>query len=179
MQRWKNFVWISAGILIVGTIATSLAPEAIAQIRAALVRDMDGPVRGIRHVEEIDINLSSGQFLATETITPTIPAGKKFFVQSASVHLLLTDGQSPMETSLDFNSSVPADHAIFYFDMDFQAAGSSSNPQRHFTGNLPINLLLSQGEDIRLRVFRNDDEGQSSLNFGNATIAGYLVDANP
>jgi hypothetical protein len=173
-RRWKNIFWISAGILALAALVGSVTPRAIAQIRAALVRDVDSPIRGTRQIENISPNFSSGAFSVTETITPSIPAGKKLFLQSISVHTFLTDSQSPMETRFTIR---PGTIAQVYVPQTFQGAGDSG--QRHFTGNANINILVNPGETFDLFVFRTDNVGSSSLNFVRASIHGYLVDANP
>jgi hypothetical protein len=174
MQRWKNFFWLSAGITMLALATTSFVPRAVAQIRAALVRDLDSPIRGIRHTENIFPNFGNGSFSVTETITPTIPNGKKLFVQSVSVHTFLTDSQSPMETRLRFQ---PGAFAQVYVQQTFQGAADAG--QRHFTGNADINLLLNPGESIEVFLFRTDNVGSSSLNFARIGLIGYLVDATP
>jgi hypothetical protein len=174
MQRWKNLFWISATILALTAAFGSVAPDAIAQIRAAMVRDLDSPIRGSRFTETVTPNFSANAFSLTETITPSIPAGKKLFLQSISVHTFLTDSQSPMETRVRF---FPGSFAEVYVPQTFQGAGDSG--QRHFTGNADINLLLNPGESINLFVFRTDNLGSSALNFARASIIGYFVDANP
>lgn len=145
-----------------------------AQTRAAIVRDLDSPIRGIRQIENVSPNFSSGAFSVTESITPSIPAGKKLFLQSISVHTFLTDSQSPMETRLTIR---PGTIAQVYVAQTFQGAGSSG--QRHFTGNADINILLNPGETFDVFIFRTDNLGSSALNFARVSIIGYLVDANP
>lgn len=175
MFSLKRALAIAAGTLAL-TILTTLPDTATAQVRAALTRDMDSPIRGTRHFEQQQIIFQSGSFLENETLTPTIPAGKKWFVQSVSIHTLLTDGQSLMEASVSMAGS-----PRLFIDMNFQATagGGASNPQRHFTGNRDLGILMSPGESISVRLFRNDNNGNSSLNFSNMTFSGYLVDANP
>lgn len=174
MKRWKEFFWISAGILVLAVLLGGVTPHAIAQIRAALVRDMDSPIRGTLQVENETFTFATNSFSITETITPVIPAGKKLFLQAASVHTLLTDGQSPMEVRL----SVAGTGVVGYVDQEFQAT-SSSGGQRHFTGNLDLDILLSSGQGVTMFVFRNDNQGNSSLNFTRLVLKGYLVDINP
>lgn len=176
MKRLRKLVWISAGVLVVGIIATSVAPSAIAQVRAALVRDMDSAVRGARYGEAVSPNFTTGAFSLTEVVTPVIPTGKKLFLQRISTHTLLTDGQSPMQARVTVGSTNPA---VFQIDQDFQAQNSTSNPQRHFTGNQQLDVLLSPGESVSVFIFRNGNDGQSSLNFANISLVGYFVDATP
>jgi hypothetical protein len=174
MHRWKNLFWVSAGLLALTALIGNVAPTAIAQVRAALMRDMDSPIRGTRQIENVSPNFNSGSFSVTETITPSIPTGKKLFVQSISVHTFLTDSQSPMETRLTIR---PGTIGAVYVAQTFQGAGDSG--QRHFTGNQDINILLNPGETMELFIFRTDNVGSSSLNFARASVIGYLVDANP
>jgi hypothetical protein len=173
MKRIQQFFWATAALLAAAALVSVVAPPAVAQIRAALVRDVDSPIRGVRHIEPFVDTLSTGDFSDSILVTPAIPAGKKLFIQSVSVHLLLTDGQSPM--SMTFRGP---DDSELWLDMDLQASSSTANPQRHFVGNRDVNMLLSPGDQVRVFVFRNGDEGNAALNFYEGTIVGYFVDAS-
>ena len=173
MKRVQQLLWATAAVLAAAALVGVVAPPAVAQIRAAFVRDVDSPIRGVRHIEPFVDTLSAGDFSDFIILIPAIPAGKKLFIQSVSFHLLLTDGQSPM--SVTFRGP---DDSELWFDMDLQASSSTANPQRHFVGNRDINMLLSPGEQVRLFVFRNGNEGSSALNFYEGTIVGYFVDAS-
>jgi len=172
MRRWRPVLWGLVTVVAVAAVLSLFARPVIAQVRAALVRDVDSPIRGVQHTELVNGNFGSGGFTDTENITPTIPAGKKLFLQSISVHVLLTDSQSLMEARLSLLN--PSVFARLYIDMDFQA----STTQRHFTGNRDINMMLNAGETMQLFMFRDDNLGSPGLNFYNATIVGYLVDAS-
>lgn len=170
MQRWKNAFWISAGILALAALVGSVTPHAIAQIRAALVRDLDSPIRGTRVVINETITFGTSSFSITGNITPSIPAGKRLFLQSASVHTLLTDGQAPMEVRVSISGDTVA-----WVPQVLQAGAS----QTHFTGSAGINVLVNAGEVISVFAFRNNNLGGPSLNFTKIALTGYLVDANP
>jgi len=174
MQRWKNFFWISAGLLMLVAVTGTIVPKAVAQIRAAMVRDLDSPIRGERSIENVVVTFPNNSFSLTEAITPSIPVGKKLVLQSVSLHTFLTDSQSPMETRLTLR---PGTIGQIYVPQSFQGSGSSG--QRHFTGNADINVALNTGESIELFMFRTDNVGSSSLNFTRVSVFGYLVDANP
>jgi hypothetical protein len=169
MPHVKRAFWTVATALTLTALVGFTSP-ASAQ-RAALTRDVDGPIRGIRHVESVSPNFSSGAFSLTEVVTPVVPANKRLFIQSVSMHTYLTDGQGPMESRVTIGSDLP-----IWVSQAFQAAGSV---QRHFTGNQSIDTLLAPGESITIFVFRNDNLGSASLNFVRVTIRGYLVDATP
>jgi hypothetical protein len=60
-------------------------------------------------------------------------------------------------------------------DQELQGAAET---QRHFTGNLAINMLPEPGESLSLFFFRTDDLGSPGLNVSTVTLLGYFVDAS-
>ena len=170
MPHATRISWIVATVL---TLGIGFATPATAQVRAALTRDMDAPMRGTRHVESILLNFDSNAFSVSDTVTPPIPSNKRLFIQSISMHTLLTDGQGLMEARFTI---LPGGTIRFWVANVFQAAGDQ---QRHLTGNLAVDMLLAPGESINIFLFRNDNLGSGSLNFARVTILGYLIDANP
>ncbi len=119
-----------AALLGLGALMALCATESVAQTRPALVRDVDSQPRSARWTHNFSMSFQTGSFTVTETFVPTIPPGKKLFLQSVNTHTLLTDGQSLMDARLTIqNPSVVAQLSI---DQDFQAAVT----QRHFTGHL-------------------------------------------
>ncbi len=180
MQRWKTLASISAGIVVGGIWSTNLAPVAIAQVAAALVRDADGPVRGIPHGESIQINIANGNYSAFNTIRPLVPADKNFFIQSVTVLLHLTDGQNPTTTSVTLNyGETNLERVRFNVDMDHQGTSATSEPVRYFIGNRSIDMMLNKGQSLSATIARTDDIGDSGLNFATVTFTGYLVDITP
>jgi hypothetical protein len=173
-MRRSRFVWgLIAALATIAVIAV-VAPPAVAQIRAALVRDMDSPIRGTRHLISESFNFGSGTFSINEGVTPAIPAGKKLFVQNISIHSFLTDAQSVMEARVSINTE-----PVVYVPQPFQAQSDGGNPQRHFNGTVDVNQVVNPGETLNFFIFRNGNDGTSGLNFSRVVVNGYLVDANP
>lgn len=180
MQRWKTFASISAGIVVGGIWSTNLAPVAIAQVTAALVRDADSPVRGTPHGESVQVSLASGNYSASTAIRPLVPADKNFFIQSVTVLTHLTDGQNPTVTSVTVNNGETGSERVrFYVDMDLQGTSATSDPVRYFIGNRSIDMMLNKGQSLSATIARSDDVGNSGLNFATVTFTGYLVDITP
>ena len=175
MTSLKSLLRATVGALTL-TLICAIPLPADAQVRAALTRDMDSVARGTRHVEMGQILFSTGQFNESSAITPAIPPGKRLLVQSISTHTVLTDNQSVMEFRLTIT---PGTVARFWIGQVFQAASTSGSNQRHFTGNLDVNMFINSGETLEFFVFRNDNLGQSSTNFSRFTVLGYLVDITP
>ena len=169
----KRLVMGLFGALVLVATVGVLTPPVVAQIRAALVRDADGPVRGTRHLINDTFQFAANSFSINDSITPAIPAGKKLFIQNVSIHSFLTDGQGMMEARLSVNGEV-----FVFVSQTFQAVSSSAG-QRHFNGNAEANVLINPGETIGVFLFRNDNLGSGSLNFSKVTLNGYLVDATP
>jgi hypothetical protein len=162
------------GALVLVASVGVVTPPVVAQIRAALVRDADSPVRGTRHLINETYQFAASSFFVSDNITPTIPAGKKLFVQNVSIHSFLTDGQDVMEARLSVNGE-----AFLYVPQPLQAISSSSAAQRHFNGNAEANVLINPGDTVNVFLFRNNNLGSASLNFSRVVLNGYLVDATP
>lgn len=167
-----------AGLSAGGTTISDLAAP-VAATDAATRGYVDSvttgisPVRGTRVVLNESFTFAAGAFNFTETILPSIPAGKLLLLQRASLHTFLTDSQSPMEARL----SITGVGAVAYLNQEFQAVASAG--QRHFNGNVDLDVVLSPGESLSLFVFRNNNLGSSALKFSRIVVTGYLVDANP
>lgn len=172
MTRGTRILCAIVGVLTVVLLAGLLTPPVVAQIRATLVRDLDGVARGVRHIENQNFTYPSGAFSVNGTITPAIPAGKMLVLQRVSAHSILTDGQSPMEVRL----GVSGVGAIGYVPQVLQATSTSSGNQRHFTGDADLDVVISAGESMTVFLFRNNNLGSASLNFTRIVLTGYLVD---
>ena len=173
MNRWKGIFWISSALLAVLALAGSLAPAAIAQIRAAVVREVDSPIRGVRFIERINGSFAVNQFSANGSLAPVVPAGKRLFLQRLTIETILSDNQTPQSATLTLSQA--ASGTGIEIDERFQGAGTT---QRHYAGNQDLDILLNPGESLNMNVFRNDNLGSSSLNFFNVTVIGYFVDAS-
>jgi hypothetical protein len=159
---------IVALVMLVGL----LTPPAVAQIRAAFVRDVDGVARGVRYIENQTFIYPEQSFFVNETITPAIPAGKKLVLQRASVHSVLTNGQSPMEVRV----SIGAVGVIGYVPQVLQA--TSTLGQSHFTGAADLEVVVNEGESVLVSLIRNNNLGGQEFNFSRVVLTGHLVDVN-
>lgn len=182
MLRSTSIIWISTALLI-GVVQGVVPAEALAQ-PPVLTREVDSPIRGDRYLQQVTVTFVLNDFVGNRTVTPDIPEGKTLFLQSVSMHTVLTHGQNLMQAVLGIavQPTDPVPLALFYVDMDFQAAeltGSVPRRERRFTGNRDINMVVNAGETIRLGFFRSSDEGLARENFSVVTLIGYFVDAEP
>jgi hypothetical protein len=169
-QTIRTLALMAAFVVAVGVVSSVLNDRAFAQIRAALVRDMDSPVRGVRHFETLGNIFSGG--VAFHSLTPTVPAGKRFFIQSVSISTKLT-ATTPIETRFYVRMGSNHTSGLIYIDQRLQG---TLNAASFFTGNRDINTLLNSGESISVDV---SAANAASNDYFGATVSGYLVDANP
>jgi hypothetical protein len=176
MQRSKCLVWISAAILA-GALQGTVPAPVFAQ---TLTRQLDSPMRGERYAEHFTVFFAANDFVGKKTVTPLIPDGKKLFLQSVSMHTVLSNGQNVMQATVAIHSDRDA-IAFLYIDMDFQAvrAGGGETKDRHSTGNRDINMVLNAGESMTVEFLRNGNQGPPLVNFNRVTFIGYLVDVDP
>jgi hypothetical protein len=169
-QTLRALALMAAFVAAVGVVSSVLSESAIAQIRAALVRDTDSPVRGIRHFENLGGAFSGGS--TGQTVTPTVPAGKRLFLQSLSMTTKLT-GTTPIESRFYGMTGSSLTTGLIYIDQRLQGVFNGGS---FFTGNRDINMMLNPGESIRIDVSASNP---ASNDYFSATVIGYLVDANP
>lgn len=172
-QTIRTLALMAAFLVAVGVVSSVLNDRAIAQIRAALVREMDSSIRGVRHVERfLQPFFGGGSNSGVQTITPTVPAGKKLFLQSISLSTSLT-GLTPIQSRFIVNTgSAPI---VIYLDQRLQ--GTLTGWASFFAGNREINMLLNPGESISVSMSANS--AATTSDYFEATVFGYLVDANP
>jgi hypothetical protein len=178
MRRWKSIAWLAAGVLALGVTVTEVAPRAIAQIRAALVRDMDSPIRGTRYLKNDGFFYTAGGIQQRDvTITPVIPAGKKLFIQRISARTTSTTSVDSVRFSIcspDIPS--PPGCGILYIPVVPDGVGS-------FIANQDIGVLVAPGDGVFMSLTVNalaPGIGGNPPNPGiNYTVIGYFVDATP
>jgi hypothetical protein len=173
MRRWKQIAWVSFGLVGLILLVGSATSTAVAQVRAALVRETDSFIRGTRQNIDFSPNFPNSSAFASETITPNIPVGKKLVLQRIFINTALTNGQSPLDTRLILGAG-----AIGQVWVEQTLQGTSVSGQRRFTGSADIDVVLTAGESMHLFVVRSDDLGLNTSNFVSANVFGYLVDAN-
>lgn len=174
MQRWQKISWIGVVILTLTAFVESPQLEAAIDKNPLAVRDVDSLARGMRYTEEINLNFGLNDFEVFTTITPMIAEREKLVLQRVSTHTLLTDGQSLMSANVSLRDD-GGTFAKIWVSQTFQAASTSLNPQRHFTGNQEINVVLNPGDQIFISLFRNGAQGAPSSNFGDVTLIGYFL----
>jgi hypothetical protein len=152
IQRWKVVVWATVGVLALGALTSTVAPTAIAQIRAALVRDADHPARQAVTVRKFT---SSSTFEAVYTV----PAGKKFVLE----HMNCTSLDDQLYAGI-FNGSLQHQNIVFSVPV-INTSGTV------LVADAPTRIYFDAGAVLNLRIFANDST--------TCTLSGFTVDATP
>jgi len=158
---------------------STLSPrQLLAQVRAALIREMDSPIRGTRQMMRFTRSYPPGSGGSSGDLIPNVPAGKRFFLQSIFVQSTLNAGQRPVESQVVLIAGGGPSDDIFWIPQTFQGA-IDDIPIHFYTGNVTLNVLLNPGERIHFQFLRSDGLGAANTYGVEAEVIGYLVDATP
>jgi hypothetical protein len=165
MTRWKNYVWMAAGISALGVICAFTAKPLLAQIRAALVQNVDEPGRTpyLSYVNPIDCSGTTCHFLFAP-----IPAGKRLVATNITGRVLLQTPGILSFVTIYFSGVEPLDIPSF-----LETGVVDGNNQ---IGINATTGLFVDGPDQPQLLLANT----TGFNSSGTTIAlsGYLVDCS-
>jgi len=140
MTRWKNILWISLAAIALATVASFLVPSAIAQVRAALVRDVDAPTLQPFHAGiEYDLCCINDQRLVT-----TVPAGKRLVIEHFSWRTVTDVGQQFVFAGLRVGTFGPFRESV-QINPPHASVISSARLQ---DGSQPTRVYFDAGEEV-------------------------------
>jgi hypothetical protein len=162
-------------VVVAGFFLSLVAERAVAQVRAALVKNIDEP--GRMPYQRIETFLPT----APECLNPTIctlsfaavPAGKRLVVEQMSMLLFVSTGGKP--TFLAFGDGFnPNVSNVEILEPDFTLSPVGASGADSWSINRSVRVYYGAGEIPRLKVRASDDFAPF---FSNATLHGYLIDA--
>jgi hypothetical protein len=164
VSKWqKHFVVAAAVIAAAALLAAISAGPAIAQIRAALVSDINNPARqpvDLWFQQQIPIGLKKVKY--EQTILYTVPAGKRLVIEFLYTQAWAPPGQGMEVETLGF--LVPFE----------QRYATYPNPDIFcYTSFIPVRTYLDPGRDVTVVLSRNATTGNAFLTI---RIIGHLVD---
>jgi hypothetical protein len=84
MNRWKNYVWMAAGVSALTVVGSFTAKPLLAQIKAALVQNVDEPARN-PYQEAASFSQGSGCSGAfCNVYFSTVPTGKRLVITNVT-----------------------------------------------------------------------------------------------
>ncbi|HET9269366.1 MAG TPA: hypothetical protein VFO31_14430 [Vicinamibacterales bacterium] len=153
MVRWQKLFWISATVLTVACLAGVLARPAIAQIRAAVVKNVDE--KGRIPFQATSLCVSAFPAPNCFVTFPAVPAGKRLVIEYVS--------------------------AEFNLSPNFQPAAALTNVSGGINHPLPTFFRFGANYGVSSRLLLYAEAGQQPVlnafgTSGSGNIAGYLVD---
>jgi hypothetical protein len=174
---------VMAGVLAAaGVVSSMIAEDAIAQIRAALVKNVDAPGRApyqqmVTFAPGVFGASCPGAFPWTACVVtfPPVPPGKRLVVEH--VTMMIHSFQPTFLTIGNQSSSDDVVDPVFSFDVaviapDFASGGNTTAGPRWFIDR-PIRVYFEAGDTPKLKVGSTGIGGGS----GKASLHGYLIDA--
>jgi hypothetical protein len=166
----------SIGLVAASLTAALTVTPSFAQTRAALVKNVDEPGRA-PYQSVVDFNAGSGCGSNTScnfVSFAAVPAGKRLVVEHLSVLTGVASGGQP--TLLAFSNSPGCGNCsnravgTGWVNTDFSPGFGAS----FWAIDRPVYLFYEAGETPQIKMY-------ATVNFifvGNATVTGYLIDAN-
>jgi len=179
----RNIIIGLAGIgVLIGLLAIT-GPMVVAQVRATLTKNVDEPWRtplvtrsqfipaqGCYGVSDCANFVSSGTVVATFDL-PTVPAGKRWVVQSASGGF--TSGATLTTLQIEFGSPRPTGIVFDGIRWIFAGPFATGTAFSSSTFSANLNVVFAPGETPFVRV-----SGQPNWpGYSVITFSGYLIDA--
>lgn len=170
MTKWKKSLLITAPAIALALVAGLwMTPSTVAQIRAALVRDVDHPAQApVRLFASLVI--PAGQ-ASSATNLSAVPAGKRLVIQTVSVFGYSQDPERIVAVWLTLNPETT------YISLDPETTESKPLGS-FFTGysaiayNRNVNFVYEPGEVPRIVVGVGSTVNQK---FVNVFLHGYYV----
>jgi hypothetical protein len=168
MLTWKR-VAITVSLLSIGLAALQIwrPPQVIAQVRPALVRNVDEPARVPYFVQAQPTCPYSNECLVAG---PVVPAGKRLRVTRLEGMILLQVPNVIVYLSVNNDNAPVVLFPSSVFNQSFFGSGVSFNQEVDFTfeaGQAPYLCVGTSGGAV------------SADHRNRYTIAGYLVDIQP
>jgi hypothetical protein len=165
MNRWKGILWVSLAVMAMLAVVASLVPaSAVAQVRAALVRDVDSPaLQPFR--SHIDVNFT---FTNEQRLVTTVPAGKRLVIEHVSYSATM-----PVGTQVVFGGIRSPEFGTFWQILGINPPHTSASPSFVLQdGAQPIRQYFEPNEEVWLSVSTSNSVPGRSIQ---VIVSGYFV----
>lgn len=172
-----------AAAAIAGAVAISMMTprELLAQVRAALVRDVDHPARQPVYLrgsfQIVPGNLTGSDPLqictGSSTCVSAVPAGKRLVIEFITVRISAYSTPSAIITHMVIRTDFGPGNTEYYLDVPFQ--GTMSNGDRLYRANHMVRMYSDPGGGVFAQSGRSPTGELANVTLGGT---GYLVDLN-
>lgn len=170
MKHWKAHLTIAALILAAGTILGGILAKPVwAQVRAALVKDVDNPSRQPFAAENPLNTFGAGSIESTATLL-TVPAGKRAVIEHVSCINYLEAGNNFVRMELRFRlGGVDQTHQF----VNTRVGVSLSPTLDVWSFSQPIRAYADPSTAISIYAIRRSTSGLGGID---CQISGHYVD---
>jgi len=163
MDRWKTLLWTSLAALAVAAVVGSLGPAAMAQVRAALVRDADNPaLQPFRANADFSLTAINEQRLLV-----TVPAGKRLVIEHVSYYAYTQPG-----IQFVFAGLRSPQFGTFWQSIQINPPHASADSGFVIQdGSQPVRLYFEPGEEVWVSA----STSAGGIRQFNIHISGYYV----
>lgn len=176
MSKSIKRILLAVSVIAAATAISLLSPrQLLAQVRAALVRDVDHPARQpvalLRGISFTGFGDGDRFFICTapSICSLNVPLGKRLIIESMSVRVTVPSGQTVRQVSLQDPAQGLGD---FYLAVNLQANEAVDDT---YTGTHMVRMYIDPGGSVFISVGKSLGTGSASAR---ATGYGYLVDLN-
>jgi hypothetical protein len=164
MNRAKKYLSVSAVLILTAAIVAAIfAKPVVAQVRAALVRDIDAPALAPFRAS-VDFNLAA---LNDQRLLTTVPAGKRLVIEYISYW-----SYGPTSDQLVFGTLRTGQFGPFAHIIQINPPHASATSTLFIQdASLPVKLYFEPGDEVWVSVSHNTGGSRQFQMFVN----GYYV----
>lgn len=167
----RTLVLMSVLVVVSGFFLSIVADRAIAQVRAALVKNIDEPGRmPYQQLVQFSTSECVSVLFCIVSFNP-VPAGKRLVVEHVSMLVFVQDGGQPNLLAFGDGFSTNTGN-VAILENDFKV-GRSVLGQTAWSFSRPDRVYYEAGQTPKVKVGASAAFGFD----GNASLHGYLIDA--
>lgn len=164
MNRWKGILWGTLAALAVTILLGSLGPSAMAQVRAAFVRNVDTPALQ-PFQSTVVLNFA---FVNEQQLVLTVPAGKRLVIDNISYSATM-----PVGTQLIFGALRVSEFGTFRQFLEISPPHISASPSFILQDrSAPARVYFEAGEEVWLSLSTSSGAANRSMR---TTLSGYFI----
>ncbi len=171
-KNLKRLLALAVCLIVVATVVSITRNDVVAQIRAALIKNVDEPGRA-PYQQSIEFDPASGSFTRFYLVSfPAVPAGKRLVVQHVSAMIGVTAGGQPDFLAFgDFYTLNTNNFALV--NPPWTSKSTAVGP--YWMADRDVLVYYEPGSTPKIKIGSSTDfsHANSILN-----VHGYLIDAN-
>jgi hypothetical protein len=173
MKNWKAYLIIAAVIVAIGSVLGGVLSEpVVAQVRAALIKDVDSPARQPFAVGTTITDFAGGSNSLSDTVL-TVPAGKRAVVEHVSCINYIDTANNWIRFEMRYTSAGAASKHQF---VHTYVGPSFSSGIDIWSFSQPVRAYADPSTTITIAALRRSGSGAGGIE---CYVSGHYVDNAP